>query len=587
MIFIGSSLTEQRVFYQRVFTMEFDVIDQDVQRLADQKKKWAELPLKNKIELLEQILYAIEAVADEQVKASTHAKGLMEDANQAGEEWLGGPLIQAKVTRQLLVALRTFEQQGHTGIQAHHAHSKAWGQVAVKVFPHSLIDKLSLQGFKAEIWLDPQESLESWHQKTAYYYRKPDHQGMVSLVLGAGNVASIGLLDALDKLFVHGHVCYLKFNPVNEYLFPFYASILKPLIDEGYFAMVKGGVEVGRYLCQHELVDEIHITGSDRTHDAIVYGTDEQAAQRKADDERVCSKNITSELGNVSPVIIVPGSWTAKEIQFHAENVATQMTNNAGFNCNAARVLIMQKDWPQRRQFLDALQKVLAQIPQRSAYYPGAHQRFETFMQSHSNKQSIEGVPTTMVQGATPPTPWGLILDVDPNDKNHPCFTQESFCALSAQTSIDSADAGDFLQQVTRFANDTLWGTLNACILIDPRTQKTYKTELEQAIRDLRYGSICINQWPALSYGMGVTAWGAYPGHHPQDIQSGIGFVHNTFLLSHIQKTVIYAPFVVKPKPPWFVTHKRLSAIGHALLRLEMKPSLPRFLPVLWQAIRG
>ena len=38
-----------------------------------------------------------------------------------------------------------------------------------------------------------------------------------------------------------------------------------------------------------------------------------------------------------------------REIIFHAENVATQMTNNAGFNCNAASVLIMQREWPQRR----------------------------------------------------------------------------------------------------------------------------------------------------------------------------------------------------------------------------------------------
>ena len=147
--------------------MEFDTIDQDVQRLAQNKKRWTEIALSKKVELLEQILVSIEAVSAEQVKASAHAKGLTDHANQIGEEWLGGPLIQAKVTRQLLVALRTFDQQGHTGVQTHHAHSKAWGQVAVKVFPHSLIDKLSLQGFTAEIWLDPQEQLDSWQQKTA------------------------------------------------------------------------------------------------------------------------------------------------------------------------------------------------------------------------------------------------------------------------------------------------------------------------------------------------------------------------------------------------------------------------------------
>jgi hypothetical protein len=567
--------------------MSFESIDQDLQVLTQNKKKWAQLSLKQKLKYLEDVLVGIEAVAEAQVQAGAEAKGLAPNAVQVGEEWLGGPIVQARITRQLLEALQCFEQKGHTGIQAQHAHSKPWGQVAVNVYPHSLLDKISLQGFEAELWLDPQESLDSWHQKTAAYHRNPTHDGCLSLVLGAGNVASIGLLDALDKLFVNSQVCYLKFNPVNEYLFPFYAEIFKSLIDAGYFRMIKGGVDVGEYLCQHELIEDIHITGSDRTHDAIVYGTGEGAAERKAKDEKVCDKTITSELGNVSPVIIVPGSWTAKEIQFHAENIASQMTNNAGFNCNAARVLILQKDWPQRRQFLDALQQVLAQIPLRSAYYPGAHQRYQTFMQSHDNTKAVEG-PESKIYGNAPATqPWGLVLDIDPKDRDHTCFTQESFCALSAQTSLSTSDAAEFLQQATDFANQTLWGTLNACIIIDPRTQKEYQKELDQAVRELKYGSVCINHWPALSYAMGVTAWGAYPGHHAQDIQSGIGFVHNSFMISNVQKTVIQGPFVIKPRPPWFVTHKNVTQLGPALLHLEMKPSLWRLPPVLWHAIRG
>ncbi len=45
----------------------------------------------------------------------------------------------------------------------------------------------------------------------------------------------------------------------------------RALIDAGYLRIVYGGAEEGAYLCNHPGVDEIHITGSDKTFDAIVW----------------------------------------------------------------------------------------------------------------------------------------------------------------------------------------------------------------------------------------------------------------------------------------------------------------------------
>jgi hypothetical protein len=42
-------------------------------------------------------------------------------------------------------------------------------------------------------------------------------------VLGAGNVSSIGPMDALYELFAKDHVVLLKLNPVNEHLGPMVA----------------------------------------------------------------------------------------------------------------------------------------------------------------------------------------------------------------------------------------------------------------------------------------------------------------------------------------------------------------------------
>lgn len=564
-----------------------DLLDAELQTLHERRQEWASLALSDKIKLLEALLERIGEVSEAQATDAIKAKGIAPSSHQRGEEWLGGPMAQARVTRQLIEALRSLLRHGHTGVTAKHGYTRPNGQVAVKVFPNSLIDKLSFAGFSAEVWLQPEASGSDWAQRTGSFYREGGaDEGAVALVLGAGNVASIGLLDALHKLFVEGRVCFLKFNPVNDYLEPHYAHICAPLIERGYMKMCKGGAAEGIYLCQHELVEEIHITGSDKTHDAIIYGVGEEGARRKEADEPICHKEITSELGNVSPVIIVPGQWSEKELRFHAENVATQMTNNGGFNCNAARVLITHRGWAQREAFLQALREVLAQVPQRPAYYPGAHERFERFISSEEGAERIEGAAQPDLPAGRPaPLPWGLITGVDPTGE-HICFTQESFCGLAAETSLEAEDAGSFLKAATSFANERLWGSLNACLIIDPKTAKANSATLEQAIEELRYGSVSVNHWPALSYGMGVTAWGAFPGHTRQDIQSGVGFVHNTYLLEGVQKTVVRGPFTVSPKPLWFVTHRRSEATAKALTQMEQKPSLTKFPRVLLGAMR-
>ena len=62
----------------------------------------------------------------------------------------------------------------------------------------------------------------------------------------------------------------------------------RALIDGGYLRIVYGGAEEGAYLCNHPGVDEIHITGSDKTFDAIVLGPGAEGAARKADGHSRC-----------------------------------------------------------------------------------------------------------------------------------------------------------------------------------------------------------------------------------------------------------------------------------------------------------
>ena len=126
--------------------------------------------------------------------------------------------------------------------------------------------------------------------------------------------------------------------------------------------------------------------------------------------------------------------------------------------------------------------------------------------------------------------PWTLILDVDSDDTNDAIFSTEPFCSVLSVTTISASDTADYLRQVTEFCNDVVWGTLNVCLIAHPKSLKnpSVAQALDEAIGDLQYGTVAINHWPALGYGLTVTPWGAYPDC-AEDIQSG-RVVHNTLM---------------------------------------------------------
>ena len=133
----------------------------------------------------------------------------------------------------------------------------------------------------------------------------------VSLVLGAGNQASIPITDALDRLFIARHPVRAEDEPGQRLSRPdLRDSASAELVDRGVLRIVYGGAEVGTHLVRHDGVTDVHVTGSDKTFEAIVFGGGEEGARRKADHEPLVTKPVTGELGNVSPVIVVPGPWT-------------------------------------------------------------------------------------------------------------------------------------------------------------------------------------------------------------------------------------------------------------------------------------
>src|SRR4029079_5198236 len=104
--------------------------------------------------------------------------------------------------------------------------------------------------------------------------------------------------DTLYKLFVENRVVRFKSNPVTAYLTPLLESGFKALIEQGFLRLVDGGGAEGAYLCNHPGIDEIHMTGSDRTFEAIIFGSGPEGAVRKAAGIPLLNKRFTAEPGS-------------------------------------------------------------------------------------------------------------------------------------------------------------------------------------------------------------------------------------------------------------------------------------------------
>ncbi len=558
-------------------------LDSTLARLKERAPAFAALSVAERVELLEHIRRAYFAVLPEAIAAGCRAKGLDPEAPEAGEEWLAHGLCVVRHLRLLKQSLEEIAQLGSPRIDAGRFRTRAGGGLALKVYPSTPLEAITFPGITAEVYLRRELTREQVLENQASFYKKP-HGGKLALVLGAGNVPSIPPRDVLTKMFNEGKVCVLKMNPVNAYLGPFLERAFAEAIRRGFLAVVYGGAEEGGYLAHHPLVDEVHITGSDRTHDAIVWGPPgPERDERRRRGEPLLKKEITSELGNVSPVIVIPGAWTEPELRHQAQNVAGMVTNNASFNCNAAKLLVQAHGWPKRKEFLAHIERALASTPPRRAYYPGAAERFRLFTEGRRGDVSLVGRPH---EGELP---WAIVSDVDAGDPADRAFTTEPWCSVLDETALGSPEPTAFLAQAVDFLNERVWGTLCATLLAPASAlaDTAFARALEQAIERLRYGTVAVNLWPAVGFSLGNTPWGGHPSSTLADIQSGRGFISNTLMLEGIEKVVLRAPPRTSPKPPWFPDHRTGRELGRRLTELEREGSWSRLPSVAWAALRG
>ena len=557
-----------------------EMLDDILARLQQGAKSFATLSIDDRIELVSAMQDGYHKVAKRSVEAGCKAKDIELGIPLEAEEWAVGPSCVMRHLRLIRESLQAIKAKGNTTIGK--IGRTIDQRLSVRMYPASIIDGLLFKDVTVDVHMQSGVTEDKLETDRARFYKQPAHKGRVVLVLGAGNIPAIPPMDVLTKMFNEGMVCILKMNPVNAYVGPFIEEAFAEAIKRNYLAVVYGGVEESEYLVNSDLVDEIHITGSDKTHDAIIWGPPgPERAERMARDNPVINKEITSELGNVTPVIVVPGPYKDKELAFQAEDVTGTFTINASFLCCCPVAMITAKGWEQRNAFLHHMENALASVPTRKAYYPGAAERWQTFTEGRSNISTFGRAEGDKV-------PWALIKGLDP-ESDEKLYANEPFCSVLTETTINTSDTIEFLERAVEFANKKLWGTLTANMIVHPQSMKDPKIAeaVERAITRLNYGTVTINGFNGMSFSFGTPPWGAHPGSTLTDIQSGRGWVHNSAMLEGIEKAVLRFPITSFPKPVWHPSHKTGHKMMPKLVELEKHGSWSKVPGVVFNAMLG
>ncbi|MEW2006958.1 aldehyde dehydrogenase family protein [Microbacterium sp. NPDC079208] len=570
---------------------EAERLDAAVADLQTGTSVWTALTVAQRATLLRQVRTSVAATAEDWATTAAASKGLDARHPLRGEEWLSGP-YSVLGALDASIATLTRIANGANPLDGIRVDRAPGGRARVHAFPLTGIDRFLLSGFTGEVWLEPGTTPNAARAGAGLAQRTPTVSGGVGLVLGAGNVTSIPVLDVLYELLAHNRTALLKVNPTQDALVPVYKRALAPLIEPGLLRIVRGGPAAGAYLTQHPGLAHVHITGSAATFDTIVWGpsSGEGAAatkRRRRENRPLLKKPITAELGGVSPIIVVPGKWTAADLAYQAEHIATMRLQNSGHNCIAGQVVILSADWDQADDFRAALRHAYATAPERPIWYPGAPSRMQA---------ATDDYPDALVLGDR------LLVEIDGDEDPAALESTEYFAPVLGVVSLPGTGQ-EFLDAAVAHANEKLQGTLGANLLIDPATEKALGSGFERALTALHYGSISINGWTAFGFITPTLTWGAFPGGTIDDVGSGIGVVHNALLLDRVERSVLRGPFrpfprslpvangggrlTILPKPPWFVSSRTGAAVSEGLTRHRADGGAVGLVKTLMRALRA
>ncbi len=483
-----------------------------------------------------------------------------------GEEWLGGPFASVLATQYYIKSLTNDDDLAEKKYNSE--------ENSYKVFPNNFTERITFPFIDAKVIFNKSMSFDDIN-KYRGFSKRYDIDPSITLVLGAGNFSSIPYLDVLYHLITRKSVILLKLNPVNEYLKPVFEKVFQNFIERGYIIVTTGNIDESKYMATHPGINHIHLTGSDKTFEDIVYGRELTDKERKSKSiSKINNKSITSELGNVTPIIIHPGKWSTSDIKYQARKIVTAKLNNNGFNCIAAQIVVLPDGWGQTDTLIKFVKHYMSKAKERKAYYPESIERLEKLEKDKGYER---------VNALSCVTPH-LTREIKAYSKFE---IDEVWSSTIYFKKIDYTSIEDFANKAIDYCNDELWGNLGVSVIIKDQDRKFNKHITNLYIDKLNYGTVAVNEWAAIGYIIPQLPWGGFPGNKDNDIQSGQSVVHNSMLFESPLKGVVNTKFRISRliDPPWFVTNKKARRLFRNLTYYQINNSNINFLKLIFAAL--
>jgi len=506
-------------------------VDNAYATLQSKKAEFASLPPKQKAELLTACLDRFDHSVLEQFAADAcEYRGIVRDTPVGKVNYDLEQIILVSMVSKYMKALR--EQMtclDKTGsFKPPPSTAKMGNRTTCRVFPLNAGDSRQKPNLTCDVWLQPGKPAS----QGAEYRKFVKEGGNVCLVLGASNMAFLGWIDMLYMAFVDSKVCLIKWPPTHDYISKVFEHVMQPMIERGYTAHGCCDMDVAIHMSSHKTLDSIHMTGGQTTYDAI----------RKS-----FHKEFTCELGAVSPYIVCPGDeWTDEQVEAHADHLAWGIHMNQSAICFSPKLLIVSKNWAKKDLFIESTKKFLANSLAYPCWFPGMEARQKAFLKQYPNAEvrSAKSVPAffNYDEEKRPKLDWIFINDV-PNKTGEYALVTEPFAPMLSILEIDDSSVPDFLNQAADLCANKLPGNLAATVIVHSATQEKNSDAVEKILADLEYGTVSLNSNIVNSYVASGT-WGGFPGNTPENPQSGIGFVHNSFMFDFPEKTVARCPFI-------------------------------------------
>ena len=483
-----------------------------------------------------------------------------------GEEWLGGPFASVLATQYYIKSLTNDDDLDEGNFNN--------SENSYKVFPNNFIERITFPFINAKVYFNKSMSFEDIN-KFRGFSKRYDIEPSITLVLGAGNFSSIPYLDVLYHLITRRSVILLKLNPVNDYLKPVFEKVFKNFIERGYIIVTNGNINESKYMATHPGINHIHLTGSDKTYEDIVYGRELTGNERSIKTvTKVNSKPITSELGNVTPIIIHPGKWSTSDIKYQARKIVTGKLNNNGFNCIAAQVVVLPDGWGHTETLIKYVKYYMNKAKDRKAYYPDSIERL-TKLEKDKSYERVNSLSCT--------TPH-LTREIKAYNKYE---LDEVWSSTIYFRKIAYSNAEDYVKKSIDYCNNELWGNLGVSVIIKNHNNKFNKHITNSYIENLKYGTIAINEWAAIGYIIPQLPWGGFPGNKDNDIQSGQSVVHNSMLFESPLKGIVETKFRISRliDPPWFITNRKSRRLFMNLTYFQINNTKINLIKLIFSAL--